>query len=181
MTPALDELEFRAAVADDAPRIAALVVAGFETYRPFAPPGWNPPPVARETASVAKLLGRPGTWCRVAYAGSELAGHCGFVAMEDCRLPIDAPGTAHFWQLFARRDWWGTGLATNLHAAAIEAAAQRGHAGLRLHTPADHGRGRRFYEREGWTLFVEFDDDGFGMRIAEYRRLTRGATSAERA
>ena len=44
--------------------------------------------------------------------------------------------------------------------------------------PADHGRGRRFYEREGWTLFIEFDDAVFGMRIAEYRRSTRCSEAA---
>ena len=37
--------------------------------------------------------------------------------------------------------------------------------------PADHGRARRFYEREGWVLSPEpVDDDAFGMPIAEYRR-----------
>jgi hypothetical protein len=42
---------------------------------------------------------------------------------------------------------------------------------MRLHTPAEHARARRFYEREGWTLRGEpFDDDAFGMTIAEYRR-----------
>lgn len=180
MTRSPDELDFRAATADDAPRIAALVVAGFATYRSFAPPGWNPPPLERETANVAGYLAKPGTWCRVAFDGSELAGHVGFLAMKDCRLPIDAPGTAHFWQLFAREDWWGSGLATALHAAAVQAAAERGDTALRLHTPAAHARGRRFYEREGWTLFTEFDDAVFGMRIAEYRRPT-GAAQAARA
>lgn len=170
MARPLATLDFRAAVPDDAPRIAALVIAGFETYRPFAPSGWNPPPVERETVTVARMLTLPGTWCRAAFDGPELAGHVGFIAMADCRLPIDAPGTAHFWQLFARQDWWGSGLAVALHAASLEAAAQRGHTGLRLHTPADHGRGRRFYEREGWALCEEFDDPGFGMRIADYRR-----------
>jgi GNAT superfamily N-acetyltransferase len=171
----LEELEFRAAVPDDAPRIAALLIASFETYRSFAPPGWIPPPLERETDNVAAMLAKPGTWCLVAFEGVELAGHVGVLAMQDCRVPIDLPGGAHFWQLFARQDWWGTGLATRLHAAAVEAAAQRGQTALRLLTPCDHARARRFYEREGWTLFDEFEDAAFGMRIADYRFRT-GAT-----
>lgn len=70
-----------------------------------------------------------------------------------------------------RRDWWGSGLATHLHAVALQAADGRRFTTLRLHTPADHGRARRFYEREGWTPAGQpFDDEAFGMAIVEYRR-----------
>ena len=67
-------------------------------------------------------------------------------------------------------DRWGSGLAARLQAAGLEAAAQHGFTSIRLFTPSGHARGRRFYEREGWTLYGEFDDEVFGMPIAEYRR-----------
>ena len=82
----------------------------------------------------------------------------------------DVPGVAHFWQLFVRAPWWGTGLATELHAAAVAEAAHRGFAAMRLFTPAGQARARRFYEREGWTGGAPFDDDTFGMPLVEYRR-----------
>ena len=76
----------------------------------------------------------------------------------------------HFWQLFVREPWWGTGLATALHAEAVREAGARGFASMRLFTPAAHARARRFYEREGWTPAAPFDDLDFGMPLVEYRR-----------
>ena len=43
MEPALDALAYRSATADDATQLAAVLVEGFETYRAFAPPDWQPP------------------------------------------------------------------------------------------------------------------------------------------
>jgi GNAT superfamily N-acetyltransferase len=84
---------------------------------------------------------------------------------------VDDPGLAHFWQLFVRQDWWGSGLATRLHADALRSAVQRGFTTMRLHTPAGHGRTRRFYEREKWTVAGDpFHDEAFGMTLVEYRR-----------
>ena len=171
MTRSLRELAFRIPAPSDAPQIAELVVGGFETYRAFAPAGWDPPPLAHETATVAAALAKPGTWCRIAEDGAELVGHVGFLAAQDARVPLEEPGFAHFWQLFVRQDWWGSGLAKHLHEAALAAALQRGHTGLRLFTPAGHARGRRFYEREGWTLHGEpLYNEAFEMLLAEYRR-----------
>ncbi|MEA2220397.1 MAG: hypothetical protein QOJ35_3023 [Solirubrobacteraceae bacterium] len=172
MTRLPEGLVFRPASADDAPRLAALVVEGFESYRAFAPPGWVVPSVADELERVAATLAKPSCWCELAeQEGERLAGHVGWLAAADSRLPDDEPGLGHFWQLFVRRDRWGSGLATKLHAAAMQAAAERGLTTLRLFTPADHARARRFYEREGWSLHrPPFFDPHFGMTLAEYRR-----------
>lgn len=154
----------------DAPRIAELVVAGFETYRAFAPPGWVPPSLERELGSVAAILADPSTWCRLAEDEHGLAGHCGVHAASAGRRPTAEPDLAHFWQLFLRRDRWGSGLAVTLQAAGLEAAARQGYTTIRLFTPAGYGRGRRFYEREGWSVSGEPFDAGFGMPLVEYRR-----------
>lgn len=164
-------LEFRQATAADAPRIATLVVAGFDTYRSFAPRGWAPPSYEEELGSVRRTLADPSTWCRLAEDELGLAGHCGWLAASAGRRPSAEPGLVHFWQLFLRPDRWGSGLAATLHAAALEAAALQGYTTVRLVTPADHRRGRRFYEREGWTVAGKpFMDELFGLRLVEYRR-----------
>jgi GNAT superfamily N-acetyltransferase len=165
------DLAFRAATIRDAPRIAALVIEGFATYRPFAPPGWSAPTVEDEQPAVEAVLAGSSVWCHVAEDGEQLAGHCGWHAASEGRRPIDAPGLVHFWQLFVRRPWWGSGLAVMLHDAGVKTCAEQGYTTMRLLTPADHGRGRRFYEREGWTLSAEPSEDTlFGMQLVEYRR-----------
>lgn len=165
-----EDLPLRPATAEDWPRIAALVVEGFATYEAFAPPGWSVPGFDHELEQVGIMLSRPSAWCAVADDEIGLAGHVGWLAASEARLVDDEPGLAHFWQLFVRRDRWGSGLAAKLQTAGLEAAAQHGFTTIRLFTPSGHTRARRFYEREGWKLHGEFDDEVFGMPITEYRR-----------
>ena len=167
----LRDLEFRQGTPADAPRIAELVVAGFQTYREFTPPSWSPPTVEQETGSIAAILAEPSAWCRLAEDDLGLAGHIGWHPASVGRRPCDEPGLVHFWQLFLRRDWWGSGLATTLQDAGLDAAARQGYETIRLVTPAGHARGRRFYEREGWTVHGEpAHDEAFGIALVEYRR-----------
>ena len=67
------------------------------------------------------------------------------------REPVDDPQLGHLLMLFVRQAHWGTPVARTLHAAMLEAAAERGFTELRLFTPAGQRRARRFYEREGWS------------------------------
>jgi GNAT superfamily N-acetyltransferase len=167
----VSELSIRHAIPQDALRLTDLVIEGFRTYRAFAPPGWVAPTFEEESRQVAATLVKPSAWCALASDDRGVAGHVGWLAAAEARRPVSDPGLAHLWQLFVRRDWWGTGLATRLQAAALAAAVERGFTSMRLYTPAEHGRARRFYEREGWMLWGEpFDDDAFGMKIAQYRR-----------
>ncbi|MEA2124376.1 MAG: diamine N-acetyltransferase [Solirubrobacteraceae bacterium] len=146
----------RAAEPADAEALIATLIEAFEGYRAFAPPTWNPPDEGRQLERFRGEIEDPDAFTLLA----EGAGHVHWVPLGD---PVDI----HLRHLFVRPAYWGTGLARELHAAAVEAMRGRS---ARLFTPAGHGRARRFYEREGWTLHAELEDEHFGMPLAEYRR-----------
>jgi GNAT superfamily N-acetyltransferase len=175
MTSALDALTFRAATRRDAGRLAAVMVEGFETYRAFAPD--SPAPAAEEIVEILEArLETPTVWCELAERGQDVAGYVSLLPASDSRRPVADPGLAHFWMLFVRASWWGTGLAHRLHGAACAAAAARGYTAMRLFTPAGQARARRFYEREGWTPAGEPHlDDDLRMELVEYRRALRSS------
>jgi hypothetical protein len=57
-----------------------------------------------------------------------------------------------------------------------EARAAGRYAAMRLHTPAEHARARRFYEREGWTADAPpFYEPMLGLTLVTYRRALGGA------
>jgi ribosomal protein S18 acetylase RimI-like enzyme len=170
VTASLDALVFRDATPDDAERLAAVFAEGFDTYRSFAPQGWEPPPAADATENIAKRLGQPSVWCLLAENGADVAGYVALLPATEARHPVDDPLLAHFWMLFVRAPWWGSGLARRLHAAACDAARSRGFTAMRLYTPVQQARARRFYEREGWVLAgPPTPDEELGIAIVEYR------------
>ena len=166
------EVDIRPATLADVSSLAQTVRLGFETYRAFAPAGWEPPPVVAEEARIADRLPLPDAWCRIAEAGGEPAGHVGILARRESitdRTPIPAEG--YLWMLFVREPWWGTGLAIRLHRLAIDEAAARGYERMRLVTPAGQRRSRAFYEREGWqTDGSETFEAVLGLDLVTYRR-----------
>ena len=147
---------------DDAAAVAALVGAGFETYRTFAPDGWEPPP--QRAAAYRQRIEAEGNWGLVAHERGELVGHIAFD-------PAPIPGLAHLWNLYVAEAHWGSGLGTTLHRRAVAAAAEQGYDGMRLYVPAGQARARRFYEREGWRFerdaVTELD---IGLDLIELRR-----------
>jgi GNAT superfamily N-acetyltransferase len=165
------EYVFRPARRDDAEGIVAVTMEGFETYRAFAPEGWNPPPASDEIERLVGMLGLDHVWYRVAEYDGELVGHVGFLPADHTFAPTGDTALAHFRQLFLVRAHWGSGLAAQLHSAALDEARARGFTGMRLFTPAAQRRARRFYEREGWALArPPAFDARIGLDIAEYRR-----------
>ena len=161
-------LTFRTATAADAPEMAETVGIGFDTYRAFAPPGWEPPPFAVEVAAIRSRMVGEDAWALLARDGDAPAGH---IAL----LPDLAPGTVYLWQLFVRPPHWGTGLADRLHEEFLEASRTRGYRSARLRTPSDQGRSRRFYERNGWqTDGVASYEEKLGLDLLVYTR--RGLT-----
>jgi GNAT superfamily N-acetyltransferase len=161
----------RPAAPGDVAAMVAITVEGFESYRDFAPEGWQPPSADDEIERLHALIGEDHVWYLVAEREGELAGHVGFLPADRLSWArIEDPGLAHFRQLFVAPAHWGSGLATRLHAAAVDEARARGFQAMRLFTPAGQARARRFYEREGWALSVApFHDGRIGFEIVEYR------------
>lgn len=177
----------RPATAADAERLAASVSEAFESYRDFAPADWEPPSADRELVLMDEALASDDVWCLLAEVDSELAGHVAIRAAATASIASPEPGLAHFWQLFVKPPWQGSGLAVELHREAVREASARGFSTMRLYAAAGHGRARRFYEREGWVASgPPFELAGFGLPAVEYRRATtppaagrqRGSSSA---
>lgn len=166
----------RPAGPDDADILARNISEGFESYRSFAPPGWEPPDRDVEAGRLREELAAPEVWALLAEDHREPAGHVALMpAARHAWHPSPERGLLHFWQLFVRRPWWGGGLATELHDLALREARARGYVRARLFTPAGQARARRFYEREGWTMAgPTFEDAAFGMELAELRLELRG-------
>lgn len=154
----------RPATLADAPELAATVEEGFESYREWAPRGWDPPAPALHLGGIRDRLVDEGCVCLLAEAGGRPAGQVAYVPARE------EPGVAHIWMLFVRRALWGRGVATVLLARAVAAATHEGYSGMRLHTPADHARARAFYEREGWTAdSPPFYEPMLGLDLITYR------------
>ena len=143
------EIRYRRARPEDAPAAMAVVQAGFETYRSFAPQDWEPPDETRpeELERSREQLADPATTAYVAEDAGRIVGH---VRIVDARTPSPDGSTPdrHFRHLFVLEPYWGTGVADRLHALAV--ADLEGTA--RLFTPEAQARARRFYERRGWRL-----------------------------
>ena len=172
----------RPAAASDLDAICEIVEAGFESYREFLPPPWEPPPLEEERSNVAARLADPATWKVVACADAEVVGHLGFAAGRARRAgdsPTGGPepplvaGLAHLWQLFVVPQWWGSGAADRLHGIGLAAMEKHGYERARLFTPAAHARARRFYERRGWSVADEQYNHHLGLDMVEYRRKLR--------
>ena len=114
-------------------------------------------------------------WCLLAETESGLVGQVTILPVALAPHPVDDPALAHFRNLYVDPAMWGTSLARDLHAAAVDAARERGFAAMRLYSAAGQVRARRFYEREGWVLAgEEFHDPVPDLVIVEYRYTLRG-------
>jgi GNAT superfamily N-acetyltransferase len=87
----------------------------------------------------------------VAESEGALLGQITFLPVARAPHPIDDSSLAHISNLFVRRDYWGCGLAADLHRAAVEAAGGGGFTELRLFVwpPARHARGASMRARAG--------------------------------
>jgi GNAT superfamily N-acetyltransferase len=165
-----DSIRLRRATAADAEALARGVIEGVEDYPSFAPPGWTAPSFDAERTHLRATLSDPDVWCLVAESGGALVGQITMLSAARAPHPVEDPSLAHISNLFVRRDHWGTGLASDLHRAALEQAAARGFTELRLFVAAGQTRARRFYEREGWEpASDEFEDPTPGLTMIEYR------------
>jgi GNAT superfamily N-acetyltransferase len=164
--------KLRVASPRDAEQVASVLEEGFESYRSFAPAGWEPPAPNWELDRLRERLADPEVWCLLAEREGRSVGHVSLLpAAKHLRWPSPEPGLVQLWHLFVRTDWWGSGLAPALHAEVLREAAARGYREMRLFTPTAQARARRFYEREGWKpVGGPLDAPSFGMPLTELRR-----------
>jgi GNAT superfamily N-acetyltransferase len=160
---------FRKAELPDAGAVGEAVIRGFDGYRSFAPAGWEPPAVVGEVERIRGLMASGDLWCEVAERDGAWAGVVAFTPASASFAPVDDPRLGHLRYLFIEPEWWGSGLAVELHGHVVEEAIRRGYTALRLFTPAEQARARRFYEREGWRQDGDAPAAG-GLPTVQYRR-----------
>ena len=135
----------------DAEGLVALVRACDETYREWAPAGWEPPSIS---LSWAENFLAPDRWARVVDDGSIVAA----VAFRQAHLqPVPGPaegplldGVAHLSILFVHPSRWREGIAGALLDAAEAEMAARGFVREMLWTP-EGAPAERFYAARGWA------------------------------
>lgn len=101
----------------------------------------------------------PGTDCFVVLGDGAVAG---FAATRGDEL-------LHFGVAV---EWWGTGLAHAAHDEVLEHLRRGGVTRGRLRVFTGNGRGRRFYEKHGWTPTGERSHSSFAPRpeLLSYER-----------
>jgi GNAT superfamily N-acetyltransferase len=173
MTALPHDLVVRVPAQLDVEGIAALVAACDETYRSWAPAGWEPPPAGRELDRWRGRITDGSWWTRVA---AERRGRIvGLVCFTQAvvqrtvpappgKLPVRAlrapsedvvglepiPRRAHVSAVFTHPERWREGIAAGLLALAEDAMRAEGYREVQLWTPRE-APARRFYEAAGWS------------------------------
>jgi len=167
----------RRATVDDAPAIARVTSAGFDTYRSFAPEGWEPPDDM--IGGLGERLARPTAWGVVAEEDAAIVGFAAFIPASDIPDGPPLPGLAHVWAVFVAPQAWGTGVARELMAALLDEIGAQGFGEARLFVAAEQRRARAFYAREGWREVTEPEYvDRLGLDVVEMRVVPSRPTGA---
>jgi GNAT superfamily N-acetyltransferase len=155
----------------DVERVIALVQAGIGSYREWAR-DWQPPQVTREQRErLDANFANDDAWILMALEAGDLVGVVSIAGRTAAHADPPPPGTMYLWQMFVVPAWQGTGLAQALMDLAFEEARRRGYERMTLWAAAGAIPARRFYEREGWTLSGETNDDSdFGLPLVQYER-----------
>jgi GNAT superfamily N-acetyltransferase len=162
---------YRPATPADVPVMIENFTEGFETFRAFAPPGWEIPLDGSDEAKLAANLALPRASAIVAESGGQPAGHVLLIPAEHSRDPVPDPQLAHVMHVFVREPFRGSGVAGELLRRLMDGARDDGYERARLFTPAEQVRARRFYEREGWHVaHGPHHDEGLDFAVVEYRR-----------
>jgi GNAT superfamily N-acetyltransferase len=165
-------IELRRAAPADIEAVMELVRAGIDQYREWAPE-FTPPAATPEMRERLDLLYSDDerAWILLAHAGDELVGLAS-VSTTTAADPRDpGPDTIYLWQMFIRRDWQGRGLAGPMLDRLLAEARRRGKTRIVLWAAEGASQARRFYEREGFALTGERDDENsFGLPLVQYGR-----------
>jgi GNAT superfamily N-acetyltransferase len=131
-------LEIRAARADEGPTLAEVQeLASLAALAHIFPPERYPYPRDAVHARWAEAVVEPKTRALIAVSDDD---------------PVGAACVTEGWLegFYVVPERWGSGLADELHCAALEAARSFATASCRLWVLEDNMRARRFYERRGW-------------------------------
>jgi GNAT superfamily N-acetyltransferase len=82
----------------------------------------------------------------------QLEDPCNVALIDDEGRGFALVGHGWLQRLFLREQAWGTGVAEELHAAALEMLRAQGANSASLLCLAENARARRFYEKRGWRL-----------------------------
>lgn len=117
-------------------------------------------------------------WSLVAWRrdGNAFVARCdehiaGFAAVGEHRKP--GADVGELYGLNVAPEYWGTGVGTELLHRAERRLRQLGFTDVVLYVATENARGRRFYEREGWTDDGIDDVEEFGGQPVEERRYSR--------
>jgi RimJ/RimL family protein N-acetyltransferase len=158
----------RPAKTSDLGTIADNLVEGLSTYRGWTPMAWNPPARTEMLIGLLQRFPRDGSWAHVAFVGTAPAGHITIRPDRDEAGEL-RPGVALLTQLFVREEYWGSGLAQQLHALGVAGMGERGFSSGRLLVANGHARAQAFYARQGWRPTGVLENSGeLGLELAEY-------------
>jgi GNAT superfamily N-acetyltransferase len=149
--PLPPDLKLRPAVPGDAGAIARLVTRCDETYRAWAPRGWEPPEPQRERSKWADRLRDPQYWVRVTI--EPVGALVGLVCWRPERASGDwgdaVPGVGYVSYVHVDPERWREGIAGSLLELAEEAMRGAGYERALLWT-FEAAPARHLYERRGW-------------------------------
>ena len=144
---------------------------GFGSYRSWADAKWEPPTRVEMLLGMMQRFTKDGSWSLVALTDEgRPAGH-GVARPELDEQGVARADVARLTHLFVRRDFWGSGVADQLHDAILAGMRERGFASGCLWTPSGQARARAFYERNGWRLSGAVDpENDLQLELVEYVR-----------
>lgn len=154
----------------DVGRVRKIVEEGIGAYREWAP-DWTPPQAtAEQRERLRQNFESDHAWILMALTDDdEVVGVISMAASTAAHGEPPPPGTIYLWQMFVQPGWQGSGLAQALMDLAFDEAHSRGFTRMTLWAAAGAARARRFYEREGWTLSGETNEQAdFGLPLVQY-------------
>lgn len=172
----------RRATAADADAIARVHVTAWQVgYRGLVDDAYlDGLDIAEWAARTRMHLATPGQakeWL-VAEASGQIIGFTSYGPYRTARAP-DQPGSpadGEVHAIYLCPDHWGTGAGRALMDAAVDRLTTRGLTPVRLWTPTENTRARRFYERYGFTADAEgefrlpYSDGEIILPIVRYTR-----------
>ena len=170
-------VQVRKAVPDDAPAIAAVHVASWQTaYEGLLPgeflAGLSVESRARHWEATIAACSRDHLM--VVEVGDAVAGfaHAGPSRDED-----PGPATGELYMLYLAPHAWGLGMGRALHDRVLEQLAADGCSKATLWYLGTNRRARAFYERQGWAQTDGVRTQEFGGQVVTDYRLGRSLTT----